>query len=895
MADLVYDGGLIDLDASGDPVVTGEFYSDALDASTTVLPMQDTQNDSQTIAAATGNNGTLTHGGDTPADRSVAGPTAWLPLAQDLSNGTVHVDLAAAQANDQPFTFMWWEDFSSGDSFPYWFGQDPDNNTLIHRHGGDLHLGGWSGNALATPGRAGATGWAHRAIKSDGSTVTAYLNGAVAGTDSTISPSGGSISRVIISGRVIGQTTANIGPVAQWCHAPEALSDEEIAAIYAGPAPTVAAITLTRDGTKLVAAATITDPGNGSITTTYLFQRQSGATWVSVQETSSNELLSPVAGETYRVIALPVNNGGVAKQVDSNSAYFGGYFDTIADSWSLAGDLAYKSSVALRETFDDDTTIGTVNGTAAYVDGQYGGRAFNFNGSTRIEHPQTLPIGAAARAVFVRFQVAQGNHGFLFGQSGGGNGEAFRLRARDGTGQGTVNALRAEFASAYQIGSTVFDNDWHTAAIVVPTGAADTDDVVVYLDGSPIVVSGSATQSLVSAAANFWIGNDPDAGAGLVGQIDELIGLSDSLPASQVVSLSAGPTPHPLTAPVVNENGRTSAGTYNGFGSTVTTTGAWFRDPTSVITDVVGHFRFYGDTVDARGNVTPTIEGAAATYVNAQHNRQGLAISESGTTGVVVSAADFDRSSGSWSAACWIRHTNPTAIDTANKYGGIIGQRAGAGEPNVAAIRYENLAGIGIVNYNGSGYDVITDSTPDMAAWNHVVVMYDDATGELTFYVNGTLGGTLSSGLNANWTSGDLVFGDEYGFNGTPDAILQDCVVLNRKLTPAEITSLAGGPIDTGQTNPSNGPADFDGVTGDYWWNEVPANDAGSSLIIANPSNIVSYTLEVVAGPTVAVHSPVGIKVLTGLYSFTTDSTQDIFVAEKYKGRFKRTNRRKKV
>lgn len=202
------------------------------------------------------------------------------------------------------------------------------------------------------------------------------------------------------------------------------------------------------------------------------------------------------------------------------------------------------------ETTADFTGNGAdgVSSNPAYLTGPHG-FSFFFNGAQKVVCPPISPAGNAQRTVFCRHNAANG--GFVWGQSSDGvSGGAFRFRARNSNpSQGLLEAPRIEFESGYSVGGGVISG-WQSSAIVVPAGALQTSDVLLYANG---VLQGLSDQLAApvfdSASVDFTIGSDTRdlASERLVGEVAELIVFAAGLSAPEVTELHNGPEPTVLT------------------------------------------------------------------------------------------------------------------------------------------------------------------------------------------------------------------------------------------------------------------------------------------------------------------------------------------------------------
>ncbi len=97
-------------------------------------------------------------------------------------------------------------------------------------------------------------------------------------------------------------------------------------------------------------------------------------------------------------------------------------------------------------------------------------------------------------------------------------------------------------ANAEIVGSTkVNDGAWHHVAVVIPTGATNLNQALLYVDGvleTPSFVSGFPLNT--QAYANVKIGNRAEHSANLTGQLDDVLMYSRELNAAEIASVYAG-------------------------------------------------------------------------------------------------------------------------------------------------------------------------------------------------------------------------------------------------------------------------------------------------------------------------------------------------------------------
>jgi hypothetical protein len=130
---------------------------------------------------------------------------------------------------------------------------------------------------------------------------------------------------------------------------------------------------------------------------------------------------------------------------------------------------------------------GTVNGATWTGNGKRGG-AYQFNGTTNyisITNPTGLPSGNSPRTLAIRFKKTVTNDttpAEILGYGNNSNGQRFALMVDNGTWVGQ-KALGAECVNGASWFPWTFDTNWHQLVAVVPNGATNCNQVLIYFDG----------------------------------------------------------------------------------------------------------------------------------------------------------------------------------------------------------------------------------------------------------------------------------------------------------------------------------------------------------------------------------------------------------------------------
>tara|TARA_R100000027_G_scaffold5589_1_gene4578 strand:+ start:24300 stop:27671 length:3372 start_codon:yes stop_codon:yes gene_type:complete len=148
-----------------------------------------------------------------------------------------------------------------------------------------------------------------------------------------------------------------------------------------------------------------------------------------------------------------------------------------------------------------------IDGT--WASGRYG-QALDFNGSNqRIELTQyTGIVGTAARTVSAWIKTT--GHGPIVAWGHMEEGRKWVLRIQDPDAGHVAHALRIEVEGGYAVATTpLADGQWHHVAAVLPAGAADVENVLLYADGALETISSLKSQSIdTSNAQAVWVGAD---------------------------------------------------------------------------------------------------------------------------------------------------------------------------------------------------------------------------------------------------------------------------------------------------------------------------------------------------------------------------------------------------
>jgi hypothetical protein len=219
-----------------------------------------------------------------------------------------------------------------------------------------------------------------------------------------------------------------------------------------------------------------------------------------------------------------------------------------APIWRLNGDANNDG------TGDANAIIGTANGTwtgsSAYVDAPAGkglGKAFDFNGSSnRIDVGAVTgaPTGANVRTIGYWtnvdvFATDNLSAGILAYSTAGGAGTTLEAYAEDGAASVAGNGHRIITTK-----SALSTGTWYHVAIVVPSGATSTSQILVHLNGSlasTTTESGSA-QTLNTGTIAVQVGSTYNT-RWFNGRVYDARIYDVALSAGDIAQIVAGPEP----------------------------------------------------------------------------------------------------------------------------------------------------------------------------------------------------------------------------------------------------------------------------------------------------------------------------------------------------------------
>jgi hypothetical protein len=296
------------------------------------------------------------------------------------------------------------------------------------------------------------------------------------------------------------------------------------------------------DGANAVA---LTQAGSGTVKLLGLGATAADGTAFTVQNGGTIQFsgATPIGGSTS---ALNLAGGTISITGDGSPAPAGA-----AAYWS------FDETTGLTATDSAGGHNGTLDGFAGdnsqWVAGQVGG-ALRINGDSDSEVVNAVGYkgisGAQARttAAWVKTTDIDGTI-LSWGTNTGSQKWVFRTQS----GNGPNGAIRTEVNGGYNVGTTsVSDGDWHHVAMVLPDGATNVNQMLIYIDG--LLEASSNTQAKAIATA---VGADLQIGLGFgaqpfTGLLDELYIYDSALDATQIASLAAGGVIDPISMTSTN-------------------------------------------------------------------------------------------------------------------------------------------------------------------------------------------------------------------------------------------------------------------------------------------------------------------------------------------------------
>ncbi|MBT3199765.1 MAG: hypothetical protein HN350_07595, partial [Phycisphaerales bacterium] len=474
-------------------------------------------------------------------------------------------------------------------------------------------------------------------------------------------------------------------------------------------------------------------------------------------------------------------------------------------------------------------SAGGHNGTLAgfdgddsqWVDGHVGG-ALRINGDNDGELVNAVGYkgigGTQARTTAAWIKTTDTDGTIVsWGKNTGGQKWVFRTQ----TGNGPNGAIRTEVNGGYLVGETIVaDGDWHHVAMVLPNGANNVSQMLVYIDGLLEPHSNTLGKGINTAS-----GNDVQIGVGFGGQkftglIDELYMYDSALTQEQIAELATGmiPTPISMTDTDLNVTNDSTLDAVTplsaAFGnltfaapSVLTTSGAgeWIGFLSATLATGENGFNIVSDTLIGEINVA---DGIAATIV------------KTGAADLILPSADPLIAAGG-SVAFDVRQGGLIVQAGSNPLGD--GSAVGINGGELMLISSAPATNVTFDNQITSTGGTLTAGADD-----------DDNIGPLTVTVGN------AAGNNVTLTSGTLVMQttDNYTLNiaGTVSGAGNMTVGANSTVTAAQTIDAGIVTIDAG-ANLS--------VSGAVTVNELVSNGGGLAL---NGNNLTTKKLSTASG-----------------------------------------------
>jgi hypothetical protein len=236
---------------------------------------------------------------------------------------------------------------------------------------------------------------------------------------------------------------------------------------------------------------------------------------------------------------------------------------------------------------------------------------------------------------------------------------------------------------------------------------------------------------------------------------------------------------------------------------------AWTADEqagATVLADQSGHGHDAAASSVTFGVPSRIMEGPVAARFNG-------ASSYAVTTGPVVDTAR------SFTVAGWVRLSSTSSFQQAVSFGGVH-------QSSFCLYFDKNLNKWGFaarpadVPVNSGGPFVLSTSPVAINQWTHLAGIYDSAAGQMRFYVNGKLSGSVA--YSSGWTAAGPVqigrFFQDDAWSGYWNGDLDDLRVYDRIVDDEELANLAEATLAASWT--------FDEGSGDTAWDETGRHDA---------------------------------------------------------------------
>ncbi|MHC4716361.1 MAG: LamG-like jellyroll fold domain-containing protein, partial [Planctomycetota bacterium] len=418
----------------------------------------------------------------------------------------------------------------------------------------------------------------------------------------------------------------------------------------------------------------------------------------------------------------------------------------------------------------DGTLMPSDSGGPRWVPG-YTGQALYYDGSgDRVEATgYTGVTGTQPRTVSAWIKVPatgyRDNAAIVsWGQNSGGQKWNFRIQ----NSNGLPGTIRTEVNGGFIVGSTdLRDGQWHHVAGVLPDGATNVQDMVLYVDGAPEAVSASQSRAINTASnADVRIGRDFNNNRFFIGHIDELGLYDNALTAGEIATLaSLAPTP-PATGLVAHWNFN------DGPGSTTAADVAGRN--TATLLPNSGPPEWSTDAAPLAGGNPGSLDFSTA-------NGYAQSTFYKGVTGQAERTV-----------SAWIK-TDSNTDQAIVSWGGNV-----AGQKWTFRVQDDNGTVGGIRVEVNSGYIVGTTPVGD-GEWHHVAaVLPNDGspnTSEILLYVDGMREALPSNHLLARAintaSNADVRIGNDFNNNRRFDGRMDDLRIYDTALTVEEIRSIA--------------------------------------------------------------------------------------------------------
>ena len=181
------------------------------------------------------------------------------------------------------------------------------------------------------------------------------------------------------------------------------------------------------------------------------------------------------------------------------------------------------------------TETWTAEGDAAQVDMGVIGKAWTFDGTgdyLDVASPSGMPTGTTARTICFWMKTTTNRVEIMFSYGENAAGKLWEMHVRP-----DIDNHLMVFVVGGNIQGTAVLNDgiWHHVAAVLPSGATDVNEIILYVDGEIDVISSSGVETLQTTQVDFHIGKPIfPANNNFTGEMDDVRTYDRELSATEI-------------------------------------------------------------------------------------------------------------------------------------------------------------------------------------------------------------------------------------------------------------------------------------------------------------------------------------------------------------------------